>query len=93
MTTARESGRGNGTSWTLRSAGPDLDPGVLRSSASLPAGMLASNGPAHACVVDKIQQFAAELGSMATPPEEQIIALKFLLHFVGDLHHAAACSR
>jgi len=36
--------------------------------------------------------FAAELISPATKPEEQIIALKFLLHFVGDLHqplHAA----
>ena len=52
----------------------------------LPAGVLASNGPAHACVVDKINQFAAELASPGTPPEEQIIALKFLLHFVGDLH-------
>ena len=52
----------------------------------LPAGTLASNGPAHACVVDKIEQFATELASSATPPEEQIVALKFLLHFVGDLH-------
>ena len=52
----------------------------------LPAGTLASNGPAHACVVDKIEQFAAELASPGTPPEEQIVALKFLLHFVGDLH-------
>jgi hypothetical protein len=47
---------------------------------------LASNGAAADCVVDKIEQFAAELASPKTDPEEQIVALKFLLHFVGDLH-------
>jgi hypothetical protein len=43
-------------------------------------------------VVDKINQFAAELGDPATSACEQLLALKFLLHFVGDLHqplHAA----
>ena len=72
-------------------AAPDLNHACF-GHPSLPAGTLASNGPAHACVVDKIEQFAAELASSATPPEEQIVALKFLLHFVGDLHqplHAA----
>jgi hypothetical protein len=51
----------------------------------LPAGTLASNGPAD-CVVDKINQFAAELEAPGTDAEERIVALKFLLHFVGDLH-------
>jgi hypothetical protein len=37
-------------------------------------------------VVDKINQFAAELGDPATSASEQLLALKFLLHFVGDLH-------
>jgi S1/P1 Nuclease len=37
-------------------------------------------------VVDKIQEFAAELADPATDLEEQVVALKFLLHFVGDLH-------
>ena len=72
-------------------AAPDLNRACF-GHAPLPAGTLASNGPAHACVVDKIEQFAAELASPATGPEEQIVALKFLLHFVGDLHqplHAA----
>ena len=58
----------------------------------LPAGLLASRGPAHACIVDKIDQFAAELADPATDAEERLIALKFLLHLVGDLHqplHAA----
>jgi hypothetical protein len=47
---------------------------------------VASNGPAADCVVDKIDQFASELADRKTDPEEQIVALKFLLHFVGDLH-------
>jgi hypothetical protein len=37
-------------------------------------------------VVDKIDQFAAELGDPTTSASEQLLALKFLLHFVGDLH-------
>jgi hypothetical protein len=37
-------------------------------------------------VVDKIEQFAAELEAPGTDAEERLIALKFLLHFVGDLH-------
>lgn len=59
---------------------------------SLSPGALASRGPAAACIVDKIDQFAAELSARETPPDERLAALKFLLHFVGDLHqplHAA----
>jgi len=52
----------------------------------LPAGVPASEGPPQACVVDKIDQFAAELSNPATKRSEQLLALKFLLHFVGDLH-------
>jgi S1/P1 Nuclease len=58
----------------------------------LPPGVPASKGPPRACVVDKIDQFAAELADPAIGPSEQLLALKFLLHFVGDLHqplHAA----
>ena len=58
----------------------------------LPPGVPASKGPPQACVVDKINQFAAELGDPATSASEQLLALKFLLHFIGDLHqplHAA----
>jgi hypothetical protein len=43
-------------------------------------------------VVDEIDQFAVELSSPATGASERLLALKFLLHFVGDLHqplHAA----
>jgi hypothetical protein len=52
----------------------------------LPPGIPASKGPPQACVVDKINQFATELGDPATGASEQLLALKFLLHFVGDLH-------
>ncbi len=64
---------------------PDLDKACFNHPA-LPAGTVASNGPADDCVVDKINQFAAELAAPATDQEERIVALKFLLHFVGDLH-------
>lgn len=52
---------------------------------------VAFQGPAQDCVVDKIEQFRNELCS---PPsaDEQVLALEFLLHLVGDVHqpmHAA----
>jgi hypothetical protein len=53
---------------------------------SLPPGTLASNGDKMACVVDKVNQFAAELEAPGTDAEERLVALKFLLHFVGDMH-------
>lgn len=46
----------------------------------------ASQGPAQDCVVNKIDEFAAELRNVRTPPAERLLALKFLIHFVGDLH-------
>lgn len=65
----------------------------------LPAGTAASEGPAHDCVVDKVEQFAAELhaspasagvgmgaGTDAKALNEERVALKFLIHLVGDLH-------
>jgi S1/P1 Nuclease len=59
---------------------------------ALPAGQWASTGPAQDCVVNKIDEFAVELKSPSTPPAERLLALKFLIHFIGDLHqplHAA----
>lgn len=46
----------------------------------------ASAGPAQDCVVDKIREFTAELSASSTPPAERLLALKYLLHFVGDVH-------
>jgi hypothetical protein len=53
---------------------------------------VASEGPASDCVVHKIDAFKAELADPDIPRKERILALKFLLHFVGDVHqplHAA----
>ena len=52
----------------------------------MPPGILASHGPADACIVDKIDQFEAELANPETAPEERLVALKFLLYLVGDVH-------
>jgi hypothetical protein len=52
----------------------------------LPAGTVASSGPPKSCVVDKAKQFADELGAPGTDPKERLFALKFLLHFAGDMH-------
>ena len=46
----------------------------------------ASAGPAQDCVVDKIRQFTAELAAPSTTPAERLLALKYVLHFVGDVH-------
>jgi S1/P1 Nuclease len=46
----------------------------------------ASAGPAQDCIVDPLAAFTAELSSPATDPAERIVALKFVLHFVGDIH-------
>jgi S1/P1 Nuclease len=52
----------------------------------LAAGQAASAGPAQDCIVNKINEFFAELKNPATPPAERLLALKFLIHFIGDLH-------
>ena len=64
---------------------PDLKSGCFALTALGP-GQLASQGPANDCIVDKIDEFSAELRKPATPPAERRLALKFLIHFVGDLH-------
>ena len=52
----------------------------------LPAGTLATGGPDEVCAVDKVEQFQKELAAPGTDAEERLAALKFILHFVGDLH-------
>jgi len=47
---------------------------------------LASKGPSPDCVVDKIDQFTRELGAPGTSRPERLAALRYLLHFVGDIH-------
>jgi hypothetical protein len=64
---------------------PNLDLACFGHPGLAP-GTLASNGPPRACVVDKINEFAAELASPTTDPTERVVALKFVLHLVGDMH-------
>jgi len=52
----------------------------------LPNKTSASAGPANDCVVDKIDEFAAELKQSTTSKTEKQFALQFILHFVGDVH-------
>jgi S1/P1 Nuclease len=64
---------------------PDLDAACFNHP-PVPSGTPASAGPAKDCAVDKINGFAAELDKPSTAQAEKILALKFLLHFVGDIH-------
>jgi hypothetical protein len=52
----------------------------------LAAGQLASQGPSQDCVINKIDEFTVELSNPQTPAAERLLALKFLIHFVGDMH-------
>ncbi len=52
----------------------------------------ASAGPEKDCVTGRIDAFAGELADPKTDAAERLLAFKFVLHFVGDLHqplHAA----
>lgn len=71
---------------------PDL-PRACFGHQPLPVGVLASQGPNDSCVVDKVAQFARELRTLHINPsmsaqdrQEATLALKYLVHFVGDLH-------
>lgn len=68
----------------------EIDGGTLAAACfgrpALPSGTPASAGPADACVVDKLLQFKKELADPATPAAERTLALKFIMHFVGDIH-------
>ena len=65
----------------------EIDGGSLGAACPAdPPIVTASSGPAADCVVNKIGQFFAELADSKTPAVEKRLALKFLLHFVGDVH-------
>jgi hypothetical protein len=65
--------------------GPDLQTACF-GRPPLPETTPASRGPEADCIVDKIDEFTAELKNPLTSKQEQRLALQFLLHFVGDLH-------
>lgn len=64
---------------------PDQDAACFNHP-PLTSGQPASLGPENDCVVDKIEQFVAELKAPGTSDAERIEALQFIMHFVGDLH-------
>jgi hypothetical protein len=64
---------------------PDLDAACFHLHGK-PFSRPASAGPADDCVVDKIEAFTTELSDASTPLAERLLALKYLLHFIGDLH-------
>jgi S1/P1 Nuclease len=64
---------------------PDLEAACF-GFPKLKGAETASAGPAEDCVVNKITEFAAELRNPATTSSERLLAFKFLLHFVGDVH-------
>ncbi len=64
---------------------PDLD-AACSGHPTLPHDRPVSMAPAHRCIVDQIDAFRGELANPALPAGERLIALQFLLHFVGDLH-------
>jgi len=51
-----------------------------------PSGTPPSSGPAQACIIDKLNAFEGALSNPATAPDERLLALKYVLHFVGDIH-------
>ncbi len=61
---------------------PDLQSACF----GFPAANPASQGPAQDCIVNKVMEFTKELADVATQAPERLLALKFLLHFVGDMH-------
>lgn len=69
----------------LELEGPDLQTACFGRPV-LPKETPASLGPADDCVVDKIDEFTAELEKSTTSKQERRLALEFLLHFVGDIH-------
>ena len=64
---------------------PDLNAACF-GRPKLPPGALATDGPDEVCAIDKIEQFETELTAPGTDAEERLMALKFILHFVGDIH-------
>jgi hypothetical protein len=83
-----EEARSATASWhsaRLKPDNPDLATACFGRK-PLPEGYPASHGPRDNCSVDKIQQFEAELKNPETSPGERLVALRFLLNLVGDLH-------
>ncbi len=51
-----------------------------------PASASDPKSPWRDCVTDRILYFEGELGDTSLPPQERAMALKFLVHLIGDVH-------
>lgn len=69
----------------IQVARPNI-PAACFGQKPLPRGRLASEGPAEDCIISKVDQFAAELADRALPAAERLLALKYLINLVGDIH-------
>ncbi|MHB1207335.1 MAG: S1/P1 nuclease, partial [Rhodospirillaceae bacterium] len=69
----------------IRAGRPNI-PTACYGQPRLPQGTPASKGPAQACVIDKINQFARELADTKVSAGERALALKYLVNLVGDIH-------
>jgi hypothetical protein len=88
---AARTGTGTWHFVNLELDGPDLT-AACRVRVPASAGTSTSGGPADDCIVSRITAFSQDRSNGTTPPEERLLALKFLLHLVADLHqplHAA----
>jgi hypothetical protein len=64
---------------------PDID-AACNHHPSPVLGVAASQADSDNCLINKIREFSTELAATTTTPEERLLALQFLLHFVGDVH-------
>jgi hypothetical protein len=48
--------------------------------------------PHDNCVVAKVNQFIAELRDRSLPPSQRLEVLKFVVHFIGDVHQSLHAS-
>jgi hypothetical protein len=69
----------------LQIDGPSLNTACF-GQPPLPARKAASAGPAADCIVDKLDEFIAELHTRGIPKKERLLALQFVLHLLGDVH-------
>jgi hypothetical protein len=51
-----------------------------------PASKIDPASPWRDCVTDRILYFEGRLGDASLPPDQRAEALKFLVHFIGDIH-------
>lgn len=65
--------------WSVPLHWVNFTPGVCEYKGEL-------NCPDGLCVVAAVERYSSELGDSKLPRERRVIALKFLVHFVGDIH-------